>query len=85
MRSTNGSQSLERGLVLLRAFTKLYAMPGLRLGYALSSGRTLLSKPTTVAFACVDRFELCLLTRRNKVSVFFEVFDDLFLNSRGIF
>jgi len=30
-------------LVLLRAFTKLYAMPGLRLGYALSSGRTLLS------------------------------------------
>lgn len=29
-------------LVILRAFTKLYGMPGLRLGYAMSANRTLL-------------------------------------------
>lgn len=43
----SGSERLESlvkkypGLVLLRAFTKMYAMPGLRLGYAVSGDRAL--------------------------------------------
>jgi threonine-phosphate decarboxylase len=32
------------GLVVLKAFTKIYAMAGLRLGYMLTSGKTLLEK-----------------------------------------
>ena len=31
-------------MVVIKAFTKLYAMPGLRLGYALSSNTTLLER-----------------------------------------
>ncbi len=36
--------SQSRQLVLLKAFTKTYAMPGLRLGYALSGNRALLAR-----------------------------------------
>ena len=37
------------GLIVLKAFTKIYAMAGLRLGYLLTSGKTLLDKINTAA------------------------------------
>jgi hypothetical protein len=32
----------------------------------------------TIALACVLRFELCLLSRRNKMRVFFQILDNFF-------
>ena len=40
----------------------------------------LLAKTASVTLACIHRFELRLLSRRNEVSVLFEIFNDLFAN-----
>ncbi len=37
-----------------------------------------LAETLAVALAGVDRFELCLLSRRNEVRVFFQILDDFF-------
>ena len=40
--------------------------------------RTLLTETSAITLASVYRFELRLLSRRDEVSVFFKIFDDLF-------
>lgn len=45
---------------------------------AAAAHRTLLAKTPAVSLACVYRFQLCLLARRDEMSVFFEIFDDFF-------
>jgi hypothetical protein len=43
--------------------------------------RPLLSETPAVSLACVCRFQLRLLSRRDEVSVFFQVFDYLFADN----
>ncbi len=49
-----------------------------RASRAAGHRRTLLAKTSAVALTGVCRFKLCLLAGRDKVSVLFEILDDLF-------
>ena len=43
--------------------------------------RTLLAEPAAVAFTRIRGFQLCLLSRRDEVSMFLEILDDLLANN----